>query len=363
MPTTEFMLYLIIVVVIIFLLINYYKDNSNDQDSQYKHIPIHESYISDNEIDMEPEESAKMRNNEYGCGYRQCASQGSCRDNGQRDYYSHGYNQYGRNQHGYNQHGYNQHGHSQHGYNQHGYNQHGYNQHGYNQHGYDQHGYDQHGYYPHGHGLCGNSPYNDGPHGYDPYSYMRPSRSVPSPVAPSPVIPIGSGPTPGPVPGSVAPGSVAPGSVAPEVGPGIPPPPIDPLRKFDYDAVYDTFTPPFRRSYYDDHNYVLPHGLLPTYTRGPIGRFRKIGTLTAQGVGANDKYKFLNLIGRERYPNRDFEYYATSTNMDQNVKFYIETKGKEITDGNIITVPGLDGYEYLFKEDPDLSPRYDPYIV
>lgn len=143
----------------------------------------------------------------------------------------------------------------------------------------------------------------------------------------------------------------------------MPAPPIDPLRKFDYDAMYDEFTPPFRRSYYDLYNYMLGPGLYPTYTRGPPGRFRKIGMLIGQDVSHDDKYKFLLLIGREKYPGRDYEYYVTMTNNHDKMKIYVDTKGKEITDGDIVVIPELQGYKYLFKEDKDLSPKYDPYFV
>lgn len=138
---------------------------------------------------------------------------------------------------------------------------------------------------------------------------------------------------------------------------------IDPLRKFDYDTMNDDFTPPFRRSYYDDYNYVLHPGLHPLYTRGPPGRFRKIGTLIAQGISSDNKYKFLNLMGRQKYPGRDYEYYVTSTNTEQKIKFYIDTRGKEINDKDIVTIAELEGHVYKFNEDPDLSPKYDPYIL
>lgn len=147
------------------------------------------------------------------------------------------------------------------------------------------------------------------------------------------------------------------------MGVGVGGPPIDPLRKFDYDAVSDEFTPPFRRSYYDDYNYRLTPGLMPTYTRGPPGRFRKIGTLIAEGVSANDNYKFMLLMGRQKYPSRDeYEYYATSSDTEQKVKFFIDTKGKQIHDCDIVKIDELEGYSYKFKEDQDLSPRYDPYF-
>jgi hypothetical protein len=154
-------------------------------------------------------------------------------------------------------------------------------------------------------------------------------------------------------------------------------PPIDPLRQFDDNAVNDDFTPPFRRSYYDDYNYRLAPGLYPTYTRGPPGRFRKIGTLIADtyttsaseenvdvAVPANDKFKFLILMGRQKYNYGDYEYYAISPNAEHRLKFYIDTRGREITDGqNPVVIDQLAGYTFTFKEDPDLSPRYDPYMV
>lgn len=177
--------------------------------------------------------------------------------------------------------------------------------------------------------------------------------------------PIGPNPIGAPIGPNFVP-NISPG-VGPGIGPGIGPAagvPIDPLRKFDYDAVNDDFTPPFRRSYYDDYSaYVLHPGIYPTYTRGPPGRFRKTGTLVAQGVASNDKYKFMNMFGREKYPGREYEYYSTSTNVENRIKFYIETKGKEIYDGDMVHIPELEGYVFRYKEDQDLSPKYDPYIV
>lgn len=149
------------------------------------------------------------------------------------------------------------------------------------------------------------------------------------------------------------------------MGPGgMPVPPIDPLRKFDFDTINDDFTPPFRRSYYDEYNYRLNPALYPAYTRGPPGRFRKIGTLVADGVSANDQYKFLLLMGRQKWPSGgDYEYYAMNPDSDKRLKFYIETRGKEICNDDIVKISELEGYIYKFKEDKDLSPRYDPYIL
>lgn len=136
---------------------------------------------------------------------------------------------------------------------------------------------------------------------------------------------------------------------------------VDPLRLYDERTVNDDFTPPYRRSLYEDN--LLHPGLYPLYTRGPPGRFRKVGMLIADGVASNDKYKFLLLMGRQKYIGREYEYFASSVDADQRLKFYIETRGKEISDGDIVKIPELEGYTYRFREDQDLSPKYDPYII
>ena len=135
----------------------------------------------------------------------------------------------------------------------------------------------------------------------------------------------------------------------------------DPLRDFDVKAINDPFTPPFRRPMYDD--YPLLPALMPYYTR-PQGRFRKVGVLISNDdVEATDPYKFLMLMGRQKYPGREYEYYAMSSNAEYGLKFYIETNGKEISNGDdSVEIVELDR-TFTFKEDPDLSPRYDPYIL
>lgn len=139
-------------------------------------------------------------------------------------------------------------------------------------------------------------------------------------------------------------------------------PHVDPLRKFDYDAMHDDFTPPFRRSYFD-YDYMLTPGLAPVYSRGPPGRFRKIGLLIEKtgNIQTTDKYRFLNVMGREKYPGREFEYFATVVNYQERIKFYLGVR--TLSDGDTgITIPELPGYSYTFQEDKDLSPLYDPYM-
>jgi hypothetical protein len=69
------------------------------------------------------------------------------------------------------------------------------------------------------------------------------------------------------------------------------------------------------------------------------------------------------LMGRQKYSNRDYEYFVTSPDSDQRLKFYIDTNGREISNGDTVTVTELSGYSFTFNEDPDLSPKYDPYVI
>lgn len=135
---------------------------------------------------------------------------------------------------------------------------------------------------------------------------------------------------------------------------------VDPLRDYDRRTIEDDLTPPFRRSYYD-HDFRGVPGLGPYYSRGRPGLFRKVGTLIAQDVPATDKYKFLLLMGRQKWSGGEYEYYAISPDRDQKLKFFVHSKNKEITNGDTVKLHELDGYTFIFKEDKDLSPLYDPY--
>ncbi len=297
MPSTEFFLFLVIVIFVIFVIMHYYKDNTANQDVQYKYIPVYKNEPYDNTSEKKVTKP-RTCNNQYCKQSNKCV----CGDDSQNN------------------------------------------------------STDSYGSMRHGSQASIGLMTSPGPYGH----HMGPHTMGPvlGPIGPQHVT---ISPLMGPMSSPMAP--MAP--LASPMGPTIAPilRSQDPLRKFDYDAMYDEFTPPFRRNYYDENNYNLNPGLYPTYTRGPPGKFRKIGTLVAQSVATNDKYKFLHLMGREKYPGRDFEYYATSTSTEQRVKFYINTKGKEINDNDIVIIPQLEGYQYRFDEDKDLSPRYDPYTL
>lgn len=166
------------------------------------------------------------------------------------------------------------------------------------------------------------------------------------------------GPIGGPIGGPVGGPAVGP------AGAGVVPPPDPYIKLLEHDVrqIDDPLVPPYSRSYYDDeYAYLYPPALAPFYNRHE-GKFRKIGLLIGQGLGNNDKYKFLNLIGRQKFRNREYEYYIISTDKENNLKFEIDTKGREIRDGDLVKIPELDNQEYMYKEDEDISPKYNPFI-
>jgi len=146
-----------------------------------------------------------------------------------------------------------------------------------------------------------------------------------------------------------------------------PPSPIIPavpvgqkLREYDYRALNDELTPPFKR---DDY-YVPPQLLYPRefglYTKGAPGIFRKMGYI--QNL-TNTDYKFLTLMGRQKYQgSTQYEYYVTSTDKDSNIKFYLDKYKKELYDGDTVIIPQLNNQEYTVFIDKNLDFEYIPYV-
>jgi hypothetical protein len=120
-----------------------------------------------------------------------------------------------------------------------------------------------------------------------------------------------------------------------------PPPPLSLLKEYDYRAYADPLTPPFKR---DDH--MIPaQAFYPTgfdyYTRGEPGMFKKVGYLKNLNE-TNQRYEFLTLMGRQKYNgSTQYEYYVTSTNSEQNLKFYLDGYKKELYDGDSVYVSQL----------------------
>jgi len=143
-----------------------------------------------------------------------------------------------------------------------------------------------------------------------------------------------------------------------------PPPPAPPvgrrLREYDYRALNDELTPPFKR---DDYM-VPPQLVYPNdfglYTRGMPGTFRKMGYL--KNLTSTD-YKFLTLMGRQKYrSSTQYEYYVTSTSKDENIKFYLDNYKRELYSGDKVKVSQLGNEEYEVIIDKNLDYEYIPYV-
>jgi len=148
---------------------------------------------------------------------------------------------------------------------------------------------------------------------------------------------------------------------APSTLPVSPPPPLGKvLRDYDYRTYNDDLTPPFKR---DD--YMIPPQLIypnqfGLYTKGMPGNFRKMGYLKNLDVSDN---KFLTLMGRQKYAgSTQYEYYVTSTNKDENLKFYLNKNKRELYDGDTVSVPQLGNIQYEVIIDKNLDYEYVPYV-
>lgn len=131
------------------------------------------------------------------------------------------------------------------------------------------------------------------------------------------------------------------------------------IKHFDQHTLADPLYAPRKR---DD--YTIP--IIPYATRGYPTHFRKVGMLVDPDAPTTDPYKFLLLIGRQKYINSDrYDYYATEklANGDASIKFDI-TRGrdrKEFYTGDSITIHELNR-TYVVKIDEPLDLRYDAYV-
>lgn len=144
--------------------------------------------------------------------------------------------------------------------------------------------------------------------------------------------------------------------VNPVVNPVLPPASL--LREYDYRNLGDPLVAPRKRNWDD-----LPIPLPSIYTRGYPTEYSKKGTLIDHKADNSDPYKFMFLMGRQKYPGSDwYEYYVTETNSDGRLKFDVHHRHKEIFSGDKITIPELNK-TYEAKIDKTFSYEYNPYII
>ena len=151
-------------------------------------------------------------------------------------------------------------------------------------------------------------------------------------------------------------------------------PPLDPeiiipeiydvLRDYDYRTLNDSLTPPYKRD--DDMvpaNVIAPD-LFGIYTQGGPYPFIKMGKLVDNHSKNDDQYKFLILFGRKRYSGSNlYDYYATTTNRDDYLKFDLDRKNTryELFTGDHVYIPELQKkYEVIIDRVMDFN--YTPYM-
>ena len=136
------------------------------------------------------------------------------------------------------------------------------------------------------------------------------------------------------------------------------------LREYDYRTYDDPLTPPYKR---DD--YMIPAQIVDPvnfglYTRGIPPVFKKMGYLIDESASNDDKYKILNLIGRQKFYNSNiYQYYVVSNSRDDNIKFDLGKKYRnELNTGDKVKVHQLNK-EYIVHIDKDLDYEYNPYVI
>lgn len=145
--------------------------------------------------------------------------------------------------------------------------------------------------------------------------------------------------------------------------PQVPPvPPIGQMiREYDRRTLDDPLTPPFKRDDYMIPSQMIRPDIYGVYTRGAPGVFKKMGYAKTDEVNAD--YKLLTLMGRQKYQgSTQYEYYVTSTNRDDNIKFYIDNIKRELFDGDKIRVKQLDNTQYTVFIDKELDLEYNPLL-
>jgi len=130
----------------------------------------------------------------------------------------------------------------------------------------------------------------------------------------------------------------------------------DPIRDYDYRALSDPLVPPLKR---DDYNIsVMP----PIPTRGYPTAYKKMGLLLDPEAENSDPYKFLILVGRQKYTGANvYDYYVTENKPDSALKFDLPNVRKELSTDDTLRIDEL-GKTYNVKIDRSLGFDYNPFV-
>ena len=129
----------------------------------------------------------------------------------------------------------------------------------------------------------------------------------------------------------------------------------NPIRDYDYRALVDPLVPPYKR---DD--YMMPLPSIPS--RGYPSSFKKMGTLIDQDAPNTDPYKFMILVGRQKYPGSNYyDYYVSENKTDGALKFDLPDIHKEFMTDDLLKVKELHKL-YTVKIDRNLGFDYNPFM-
>jgi hypothetical protein len=129
----------------------------------------------------------------------------------------------------------------------------------------------------------------------------------------------------------------------------------NPLRDYDYRALSDPLVPPLKR---DDYNITV----MPIATRGYPTGYKKIGLLINPNADNSDNYKFLILVGRQKYPgSTQYDYFVTENKPDSALKFDLPNTHKELYTDDELYVKELDK-TYKVNIDRSLGFEYNPFM-
>lgn len=157
--------------------------------------------------------------------------------------------------------------------------------------------------------------------------------------------------------------------------PGIP---IDPVREYDYDKIYDILTEPTRRVARYEIPDVYFKRMIDFPTRGYPDSYSQFGTLIKVGVRTSqpgvklgtsgalyDQNRIIRLFGRQKYPSANtYEYYTAIKSGLESIKIplKIRPRRRELYQDDVIYIRELDAkYKVnLFRFD---EPRYYPDLI
>ena len=138
--------------------------------------------------------------------------------------------------------------------------------------------------------------------------------------------------------------------------------PSNPLRDYDRGALMDPLIPPYKRDEYNENPALVYPSLYSIPTRGFSSSFKRVGYLLNPTADNNDQYKFLILMGKQKYRgSNQYEYYVTSSSKESTIKFDLEKYKKELYTDDKVKIQQLNDVEFDVVIDKNLGFEYTPF--